>query len=38
MRVFGYVSPDRSELIAQRIDRSDAPNVYDSYSTYPQSP
>jgi hypothetical protein len=38
IRVFGYVSPDRSELIAERIDRSDAPNVYDSYTPYPQTP
>ena len=38
VRVFGYVSPDRSRLIAERIDRVDAPNVYDSYSPYPQSP
>ena len=38
VRVFGYVSPDRSRVIAQRIDRSDAPNVYEPYSPYPQSP
>jgi hypothetical protein len=38
VRVFGYVSPDRSRVIAQRIDRSDAPNVYDPYSPYPQAP
>src|SRR5262245_27284878 len=36
VRVFGYVSPDRSRLIAERIDRSSAPNVYDSYTPYPQ--
>jgi hypothetical protein len=36
VRVFGYVSPDRGRLIAERIDRSDAPNVYDPYS--PQAP
>jgi hypothetical protein len=35
VRVFGYVSPDRSELIAQRIERIDEPNVYDSQSAYP---
>ena len=38
VRVIGYISPDRSRVIGQRIDRSDAPNVYDSYSPYPQSP
>ena len=38
VRVFGYVSPDRSRVIGQRIDRSDAPNVYEPYSPYPQSP
>jgi hypothetical protein len=38
VRVFGYVNPDRSRLIAERIDRSEAPNVYDSYSPYPQAP
>jgi hypothetical protein len=38
VRVFGYVSPDRSRLIAERIDRSEAPNVYDSYTPYPQAP
>lgn len=38
VRVFGYVSPDRSRLIGERIDRIDAPNVYDSYTPYPQAP
>ena len=38
VRVFGYVSPDRSRLIAERIERVDAPNTYDSYSAYPQAP
>jgi hypothetical protein len=38
IRVFGYVTPDRSRLVAERIDRSEAPNVYDSYSPYPQTP
>jgi len=38
VRVFGYVSPDRSELIGQRIDRINAPNVEESYSPYPQAP
>lgn len=38
VRVVGYVSPDRSRVIGQRIDRLDAPNVYDSYSPYPQAP
>lgn len=38
VRILGYVSPDRSRVIAQRIDRSDAPNVYEPYSPYPQSP
>jgi endonuclease YncB( thermonuclease family) len=33
VRVFGYVSPDRSRLIGERIDRIDAPNVYDSCSS-----
>ena len=32
VRVFGYVSPDRSRLIGERIDRVDAPNVYDTYT------
>lgn len=38
IRVVGHVSPDRSRVIAQRIDRGDAPNVYDPYSPYPQAP
>jgi hypothetical protein len=38
VRVSGYVSPDRSRVIGQRIDRLDVPNVYDSYSPYPQAP
>jgi hypothetical protein len=38
VRVFGYVSPDRSRVIGQRVDRIDAPNVYEPYSPYPQSP
>jgi hypothetical protein len=38
VRVFGYISPDRSRLIGERIDRVDAPNVYDSYTPYPQAP
>ena len=36
VRVFGYVSPDRSRLIGERIDRLDAPNVYEHYT--PQTP
>ena len=32
VRVFGYISPDRSRLIGESIDRSDAPNIYDSYT------
>ena len=38
VRVSGYVSPDRSRLIGERIDRIDAPNVYEPYSPYPQAP
>jgi hypothetical protein len=38
VRILGYISPDRSRVIAQRIDRSDAPNVYEPYSPYPQAP
>lgn len=38
VRVLGYVSPDGSRLVGQRIDRVNAPNVYDSYSSNPQAP
>lgn len=38
VRVFGFVSPDGSRLIGERIDRVNAPNVYDSHSPYPQTP
>src|SRR5262249_39274235 len=32
VQVSGYVSPDRSRLIGERINRIDAPNVYDACS------
>src|SRR5262245_57502372 len=32
VQVFGYVSPDRSRVIGERINRIDAPNVYDACS------
>jgi hypothetical protein len=38
VRVLGYISPDRSRVIGQRVDRIDAPNVYEPYTPYPQAP
>ena len=32
VQIFGYVSPDRSRVIGERINRIDAPNVYDACS------
>jgi len=36
VRVFGFVTPDRSRVIAERIDRG--PNTYDDLSAFPQAP
>jgi len=37
VEVVGVVSPDGSKLIADRVDRSSAPNVYDPYSPNPNT-
>jgi len=37
VEVVGVVSPDGSKLLADRVDRSDAPNVYDPYSPNPNT-